>query len=137
MACFPLCDRGSKSLNHEEPQRPNTRVSNKSEFSEPIIAEISMQEQHQLTTTPANPTNVREVWQEVHALERQHSASSKYRNFGRTLKPVVDFFEKFAPAFDSAVQYGSTPSTLAWGALKGVIIVYLLFQHKLYKYLYC
>jgi hypothetical protein len=68
-------------------------------------------------------SQIDDVWREVHALERQNLASSRYRHVGRTFEPVIDFFTRFSPMVDSMIQYGSRPSTLVWGALKGVLMV--------------
>lgn len=69
--------------------------------------------------------DVDEVWKEVHALERLHRSSSRYRRVGRTIEPVINFFIRFSPIVDTMVQYGSSPSTVIWGALKGILIVRL------------
>lgn len=126
MACLKFCGQGSKAQSNDT-QFPNVPISTEPKSKEYGFSEsqtkLSEQENQLVTTETTTTVNVREIWHEVHALERQHSVSSKYRNFGHTLEPVVDFFVKFGPAIDSAVQYGSTPSTLLWGALKAVINV--------------
>jgi hypothetical protein len=76
-------------------------------------------------TPPTTLVHIEDVWKEVRALERQHFASSRYRRIGRTMEPVIDFFEKFSSALDTMVQYGASPVVLVWGSLKAVLVVYI------------
>ena len=67
--------------------------------------------------------HVEDVWREVRALERHKSASSRYREIGSTMEPIIDFFTRYTPVLDTAVQSGSSVAVLVWGSLKAVLLV--------------
>ena len=74
-------------------------------------------------TAERSHVHVEDVWREVRTLERHRSTSSRYREIGRTMEPVIDFFTRYSPVLDATVQSGSSISGLVWGSLKAVLMV--------------
>jgi hypothetical protein len=126
MSCFgakPARRRPASQISAMPPDYPTAQWLEEGKMRQSISSLTKTELSENFVTQDPPPVHIEDVWREVRALERHHFATSRYRQIGRTIEPVIDFFTRFSPVLDTMSQYGSNSATLVWGSLKAMLVV--------------